>query len=97
MGYKVDRARRDVTVTLLGFGKSHAVYREGFGCYLDHGDAVADASLQAVEIKASQVLLPEIAGASVVAPASTQLAAALDRAFAELNNLRSATPRRWWW
>ena len=27
---------KDVTVTLLGVGKSHAVYRgEGFGCYLD--------------------------------------------------------------
>ena len=42
MDYRVDRARRDVTVTLFGLGKSHAVYREGFGCYLDHGDAVAD-------------------------------------------------------
>ncbi len=83
MGYKVDRARRDVTVTLFGFGKSHAVYREGFGCYLDHGEAVADASLPTAEIRSSQVLLPDIAGASVVAPANPQLAAALDRAFAE--------------
>ena len=54
---------RDVTVTLFGFGRSHAVYREGFGCYLDHGDAVADTSLPAAEIKPSQVLLPDIAGA----------------------------------
>jgi CubicO group peptidase (beta-lactamase class C family) len=83
MDYKVDRARRDVTVTLFGFGKSHAVYREGFGCYLDHGDAVAEASLPTAEIRPSQVLLPEIAGGAVVAPASPQLAAALDRAFAE--------------
>ena len=83
MGYKVDRARRDVTVTLLGFGKSHAVYREGFGCYLDHGEAVADASLPTAEIRSSQALLPDIAGASVVVPANPQLAAALDRAFAE--------------
>jgi CubicO group peptidase (beta-lactamase class C family) len=83
MGYKVDRALRDVTVTLFGFGRSHAVYREGFGCYLDHGDAVADASLPTAEIKPGQVLLPEIAGAAVVAPASPQLAAAVDRAFAE--------------
>src|SRR6478735_2451075 len=73
MGYKVDRARRDVTVTLFGFGRSHAVYREGFGCYLDHGDVVADASLPAAEINPSQVLLPEIAGASAVAPVSPQL------------------------
>lgn len=79
----IDRSRRDVTVTLLGLGKSHAVYREGFGCYLDHGGAVADVSLPATEIKPSQALLPEIAGASVVAPANPQLATALDRAFAE--------------
>jgi CubicO group peptidase (beta-lactamase class C family) len=83
MGYNVDRARRDVTVTLFGLGKSHAVYRDGLGCYLDHGDAVADASVPAAEIKPSQVLLPDIAGPNVVAPVTPQLAAALDRAFAE--------------
>ena len=37
--------RKDVTVTLLGLGRSHAVYREGVGCYLDHGGAAADLSL----------------------------------------------------
>jgi CubicO group peptidase (beta-lactamase class C family) len=79
----IDRSRRDVTVTLLGFGKSHAVYREGSGCYLDHGDALADASLPTAQIRSSQALLADIAGASVVAPANPQLAAALDRAFAE--------------
>src|SRR2546430_17051538 len=42
LDYRVDRARKDVTVTLLGLGKSHAVYRgEGLGCYLDHGGAGA--------------------------------------------------------
>ncbi|MEO8318738.1 MAG: serine hydrolase [Bradyrhizobium sp.] len=83
MGYNVDRARRDVTVTLFGIGRSHAVYRDGLGCYLDHGDAVADASVPAADIKQSRVLLPDIAGPAVVAPATPQLAAALDRAFAE--------------
>lgn len=81
LDYRVDRARRDVTVTLFGIGRSHAVYRgEGLGCYLDHGGPVADISLAAADKPA---LLPEIAGASVVAPQSAQLAAALDRAFAE--------------
>jgi CubicO group peptidase (beta-lactamase class C family) len=83
MDYKVDRARRDVTVTLFGLSKSHAVYREGLGCYLDHGDAVADISVPPADIKPSQVLLPDIAGPAVVAPTTPQLAAALDRAFAE--------------
>ena len=83
LDYKVDRARRDVTVTLLGVGRSHAVYREGVGCHLDHGGAVADIPLPATEAKPSQPHLLEIAGPSVVAPQSPQLAAALDRAFTE--------------
>ena len=89
LDYRVDRARKDVTVTLLGFGKSHAVYRgEGLGCYLDHGGAATDISLPPAD--ARPALLPEIAGPSVVAPASPQLAAALDRAFAEPDK---STPR----
>jgi CubicO group peptidase (beta-lactamase class C family) len=83
LDYQVDRARKEATVTFLGFGRSHAVYREGFGCYLDHGDAVADISAPPADAKASPALLPDIAGPAVVAPVSPQLAAALDRAFAE--------------
>ena len=41
MDYKIDRARRDVTVTLLGGGQSHAVFREGLGCTLSHGGAAS--------------------------------------------------------
>jgi CubicO group peptidase (beta-lactamase class C family) len=83
LGYKVDRMRGDVTATLLGLGRSHAVYREGLGCYLDHGGAAADATLPPAEGKPQPALLPDIAGPSPVAPAMAQLAAALDRAFAE--------------
>jgi CubicO group peptidase (beta-lactamase class C family) len=83
LDYHVDRTRRDVTVTLLGFGRSHAVYREGFGCYLDHGGAVAALTLPPAEGKPPQALLPDIAGAALVAPVTPQLEAALDRAFAE--------------
>ena len=33
LDYRVDRARKDVTVTLFGLGRSHAVYRgDGLGC-----------------------------------------------------------------
>src|SRR5215216_2727852 len=82
LDYRVDRVRRDVTVTLFGIGKSHAVYRgEGLGCYLDHGGAVVDISVPTSDVKAA--LLPDIAGLSIVAPQTPQLAAALDRAFAE--------------
>jgi len=45
MDYKVDRVRKDVAVTLLGLGRSHAVYREGLGCYVDRGRAAADISV----------------------------------------------------
>jgi CubicO group peptidase (beta-lactamase class C family) len=82
MDYRVDRARRDVTVSLFGLSKSHAVYREGLGCYLDHGDAVAEVSVPPADPK-QPALLPDIAGPAVVTPATPQLAAALDRAFAE--------------
>src|SRR6185369_4754149 len=88
LDYQVDRARKDVTVTLFGLGRSRAVWRgEGLGCYLDHGGAAVDISLPPVDVKP---LLPEIAGPAVVPPQSPQLAAALDRAFAEPDK---ATPR----
>src|SRR5947207_14633986 len=46
LDYRVDHARKDVTVTLFGIGKSHAVYRGGgLGCYLDHGGAVPGLSV----------------------------------------------------
>jgi len=82
MDSRVDRSRKDVTVTLLGFGRSHSVYREGLGCHLDHGD-VAALEPPPADSRPQPALLPEIAGPSVVAPESPELAAALDRAFAE--------------
>lgn len=89
LDYRVDRARKDVTVTLFGLGRSHAVYRgEGLGCYLDQGTAVADISVPAPDARATW--LPDIAGPSVVAPQTPQLAAALDRGFAEPD---PSTPR----
>ncbi|MHC2623350.1 CubicO group peptidase (beta-lactamase class C family) [Bradyrhizobium huanghuaihaiense] len=81
MEYRVDRVRKDVTVTLFGLGRSHAVYREGLGCTLEHGAGIA-----AVEPPADDrqpALLPEIAAPSIVPPQSPELAAALDRAFTE--------------
>ncbi len=79
----VDRAHKDVTVTLLGLGRSHAVYRDGFGCTLDHGDGVAELAVPPADTKQPDALLPGIAGPALVAPINPQLDAALDRAFAE--------------
>jgi CubicO group peptidase (beta-lactamase class C family) len=82
LDYRVDRLRKDVTVSLLGLGQSRAVYRGALGCLLDHGDAATDMSLSAVDEQQAP-LPPEIVGPSVVAPQSAALASALDRAFAE--------------
>ncbi|MGC0391237.1 MULTISPECIES: serine hydrolase domain-containing protein [Bradyrhizobium] len=81
MDYQVDRVRKDVTVTLFGIGRSHAVYREGLGCTLEQGAAIADVTVPADDRQPA--LLPEIAGPAIVPPQSPELAAALDRAFAE--------------
>lgn len=81
MDYQVDRARKDVTVTLFGIGRSHAIYREGLGCTLEHGQGIAAVALPPDDKQPA--LLPEIAGPGLVPPQSEELSAALDRAFAE--------------
>ena len=80
--YRVDRARKDVTVTLFGLFRSRAVYRDGVGCTLDHDHPLVEAAVPTDDQPAA-ALLREIAGPAVVPPATPQLAAALDRAFAE--------------
>lgn len=81
MNVEIDRARKDVRVSLLGIGRSHAVYREGLGCTLEHGRGITDIALPP---EARQpALLPETAGPGLVPPQSVELSAALDRAFAE--------------
>ncbi|OAF08912.1 serine hydrolase domain-containing protein [Bradyrhizobium neotropicale] len=81
MNYQVDRVRKDVTVTLFGIGRSHAVYREGLGCTLEHGAGIVDVELPPDDKQPA--LLPEIAGPSIVPPQSEGLAVAIDRAFTE--------------
>lgn len=79
----IDRVRKAVTVTLFGFGRNRSVYRDGLGCALEHDGVVLEAAQPAGEALSQPALLPEIAGPSPVAPATPQLEAALDRAFAE--------------
>ncbi|GGI29088.1 serine hydrolase domain-containing protein [Bradyrhizobium guangdongense] len=81
MNLQIDRARKDVTVSLFGIGRSHAVYREGLGCTLEHGQGIAGVALPPDDKQ--PVLLPDIAGAGLVPPQSDALSAALDRAFTE--------------
>ena len=79
--HRLDRAARVITVTLFGLGGSRAIYRDGLGCTLDHGEKLVDATMKPEQ--APPASLPQIADAAVVTPQSPQLAAALDRAFAE--------------
>ena len=81
MDLQVDRARKDVTASLFGIGRSHAVYRDGLGCTLEQGQGVADVALPPDDKQPA--LLSDIAGPGLVAPQSEGLSAALDRAFAE--------------
>src|SRR3981189_2023778 len=81
--YKIDREARQVTATLFGGGQSRAVYREGFGCYLQHGGGPVDTSLPPAESETQRALLPEIAGTALVEPANPDLRLALTHAFAE--------------
>jgi CubicO group peptidase (beta-lactamase class C family) len=83
--YEVDQARREVRARALGGFESRAVYRDGLGC-LNLNGAPPPAAPTRADIEADgpvPVLLPEIAGAGIVAPARAGLTAALDGAFAE--------------
>jgi CubicO group peptidase (beta-lactamase class C family) len=81
MTVHVDRSVRDVTVSLLGASRSHAVYRDGLGCTLEHGDAIAGLTVPPAE--RAPALLPAMAPSSLVSPATPELNVALGRAFAE--------------
>ncbi|HZB92514.1 MAG TPA: serine hydrolase [Stellaceae bacterium] len=83
--YDVDAAHRAVTTTIAGAFESRAVYRDGLGCLLVHGDEPADAPSPQELAKAPQTppLLPDIAGSTVVAPHDKRLQLALERAFAD--------------
>jgi CubicO group peptidase (beta-lactamase class C family) len=82
----VDHEKRDVTTTIAGLYKTRAVYGNGMGCMLVHSpeDVTLATTADSYSTAApSDSLAPEIAGSGVVVPRNEQLAAALDRAFAE--------------
>ena len=80
MRYGVDRERREVHASVLGAFGARAVYREGLGCVLVHGDAAVPdvAGLKAPTIDA-------VFPTEVVEPADPAMRHALDLAFAEPN------------
>lgn len=61
----IDRQAREVTVTWAGVIQSRAIYREGFGCMLVHGDEPKDAGISKVHgRKVATTSMPQ-AGASL--------------------------------
>jgi CubicO group peptidase (beta-lactamase class C family) len=83
--YAVDPTARQVKTTVAGGFASTAVYRDGLGCVVVHGDAPALSSQRAPDPRAAEsaLALPEIAGPTAVEPADDRLRVALDRAFVE--------------
>ena len=85
LSHEVDQAKREVKARTMGGFERRAVYRDGLGCLNLNGRQPPDAPARA-EIEADgpiPVLLPDIAGAEIVAPDTPGLKAALDGAFAE--------------
>jgi len=82
MLWHVDHERREARASLEGIVPSRAVFREGLGCVLVHGDeALAGAELGS--LAHPPPLLPEIAGPAVVEPGDARFRAVLDAAFDE--------------
>ena len=87
--YRVDRTRREVHATVAGAFGARAVFREGLGCLLVHGDgAVPEA--EGLE-KPQPPLVAAFEQPGVVEPRDPELRKALDQAFAEPDPTR---PRR---
>jgi CubicO group peptidase (beta-lactamase class C family) len=86
MRLDLDRAARTADVSVLGRFRSHAIFRDGFGCVLQHGSIqpyLPRIDLEAARTPKAPPLLPEIAGEAIVEPSDPALKAALDHAFEE--------------
>jgi CubicO group peptidase (beta-lactamase class C family) len=84
--YSVDRAAKQVTATWLGGFESRAIYRDGIGCTLVHGNLPDDLLSGARVHAGADAVVP-----LEVEPRSPKLEAALDHAFAE----PAQPPYRW--
>jgi CubicO group peptidase (beta-lactamase class C family) len=84
--YHLDRGHNIVDASAAGLFGSRAMFHEGFGCVVLHGNTepyILKSDLAALKNPKEPPLLPEIAGAAVVEPSDAGLKAALDHAFEE--------------
>lgn len=77
--YNIDRERREVTTRFAGGFEQRAIYRDGLGCLVAHGDLPATVR---VEDKGS-VAARDAAGPRPVVAQNPRIRAAIDEAFAE--------------
>ncbi len=75
--YDVNRPQHEVRATIAGLFAARAVYREGLGCLIVHGDVPEAAGISPLNFADA------FADDKVVEPADPALRAALDGAFAE--------------
>lgn len=80
--YKVDAARREVRTTLAEVFESRAVYRDGLGCLVLHGDRPADPIPSRDTSDARTTSVHQIPRPDPVTPTDDKVRAVLDRAFA---------------
>jgi CubicO group peptidase (beta-lactamase class C family) len=84
--YRLDRERREVKTWVAGLFEAHAVYRDGLGCLVVHGEMPPDppsgADLRPAPAT-RPALLDDIAGAGVVLAKDARIRTAVDEAFAE--------------
>ena len=94
---QVDRGSREVTASLFGLAKRKAVYREGRGCAVMHGEAAEPPTARtegyAERLHEQQAVMDEFDTSRILPPELVQsrLDAALEWAFLEPN---PALPRR---
>jgi CubicO group peptidase (beta-lactamase class C family) len=77
MHYEVDRPKHEVRATIFGHFAARAVYRDGLGCLVVHGDVPEADGAKPLDFADA------FADEKVVEPADPALRAALDGAFAE--------------
>ena len=86
MRYQLDRAARQLDVSVAGLFATHTVFRDGFGCVRVLGGKepyLLKADIVTLKTPKAAPLLPEIAGTATVEPSDPALKAALDHAFEE--------------
>jgi hypothetical protein len=91
--YRVDRERREVRTRFVGGFEGHAIYRDGRGCLIVHGDVPSEpAPANDTGAKPPPAAAgDDFAGPRIVAAQDERIRAAIDEAFAEPDD---SAPRR---